>query len=82
MPITGTGSQLPSQSSSGGGWWNKFTEGVKSSNFTFTSGPQGWSFGSVGGGQSALPQPPLSTRDVSNWLPYLVGGAVLFKLLK
>ena len=38
MPITGTGSQLPSEGSSGGGWWNKFTEGVKSSNFTFTSG--------------------------------------------
>ena len=81
MPVTGTGSQLPTQQSTSGGWWSKFTEGVKSSNFTFSSGPQGWSFGTTGGGQNVLPQPP-STRDINNWLPYLVGGAVLFKLLK
>jgi len=81
MPITDSGAQLPSQSSTDGGWWSKFTEGVKSSNFTFSSGPQGWSFGSTGGGQNVLPQSP-STRDVTNWLPYVVGGAVLFKLLK
>jgi len=83
MPITGTGAQLPSQpdATTGGGWWSKFTEGIKSANFSFTSGPNGWMFGTTGGGQNALPQPP-STRDVTNWLPYLVGGAVLFKLLK
>jgi len=83
MPIDTTGAQLPDQNTEtkGGGWWSKFAEGVKSSNFTFTSGPQGWSFGGLGGGSKNLPLPP-SGQDVNNWLPYLVGGAVLFKLLK
>jgi len=54
-------------------------DGLQKMNFTFSGGPNGYSFS---GGQSALPQPPLSQRDVTNWLPYLVGGAVLFKLLK
>jgi hypothetical protein len=81
MPITTTGSQLPAQQSTSGGWWSKFVQGVQSSNLSFSSGPNGWSFGSTGGGQNALPLPP-STRDINNWLPYLVGGAVIFKLLK
>jgi hypothetical protein len=83
MPITTTGAQLPSQpnAAANSGWWSKFVQGIQSSNLSFTSGPNGWNFGSTGGGQNALPQPP-STRDVNNWLPYLVGGAVLFKLLK
>jgi len=82
MPINTTGAQLPTDNTStGGGWWSKFTEGVKSSNFTFTSGPEGWSFGGLGGGSKKLPLPP-SGQDVNAWLPYVVGGAILFKLLK
>ena len=83
MPSHYTDSQLPVQNTEtkGGGWWSKFTEGLKSTNFTFSSGPQGFSFGGFGGGQNALPLPP-SGQDVNNWLPYLLGGVVLFKLLK
>jgi len=84
MPITTTGAQLTTEEkspNSSGGWWSKFIQGLQNSNFSFTSGANGWSFGGTGGGSSALPTPP-STQDLSNWLPYLVGGAVLFKLLK
>ena len=82
MPITDTGAQLLEPSgSTGGGWWSKFLQGLGNVNLSFQSGPNGYQFGATGGGQNALPQPP-STRDVTNWLPYLVGGAVLFKLLK
>jgi hypothetical protein len=81
MPIQTQGAQVSTPGGSSGGWWNKFTEGVKSSNFTFTSGPQGWSFGGIGGGTNALPTPP-SGQDVNSWLPYVIGGAVILKLLK
>ena len=83
MPIDTTGAQLPTQNtgSTGGGWWPKLVEGLSGMRISFTSGPNGYQFGATGGGQNALPLPP-STQDVNNWLPYLVGGAILFKLLK
>ena len=81
MPVDTTGAQLPVNNTGGGGWWSKLVQGLSDMNISFTSGPNGYQFGATGGGQNALPQPP-STRDVTNWLPYLVGGAVLFKLLK
>jgi len=83
MPIDTTGAQLPAgqNTSTGGGWWSKFVQGLSAINFSFASGPNGYQFGATGGGQNALPTPP-STQDVNAWLPYLLGGAVLFKLLK
>jgi len=82
MPIETTGAQLSAPSgATGGGWWSKFVEGLGNVNLSFSSGPNGYQFGATGGGQRALPLPP-SGQDVNNWLPYLVGGAILFKLLK
>jgi hypothetical protein len=79
MPIDTTqGSQLGGQP-----WWKSLGQGLQSllGNVSFQSGPNGFSFSSTGGGSNKLPTPP-STTDLNNWLPYLVGGAVLFKLLK
>jgi hypothetical protein len=79
MPIDTTqGSQL-----GGKPWWQTLGQGIQSmlGNVSFQSGPNGYSFSAYGGGNNAFPTPP-STSDVTNWLPYLVGGAVLLKLLK
>jgi hypothetical protein len=64
-------------------WWQVVGQGIQSvlGNVTFQSGPNGYSFSGSGGGNNILPTPP-STRDINSWLPYVVGGAVLLKLLK
>ena len=79
MPITAQGSQLTSNKP----WWRNVASGLQSAlgNVSFTSGPNGWTFGGSGGGNNQLPNPP-STRDINAWLPYVVGGAVLLKLFK
>jgi hypothetical protein len=81
MPISAQGQQLTQNTSQGK--WGQFWQGLKAfaGNITFTSGPNGYSFGGSGGGNQILPTPP-STRDINSWLPYVVGGAVLLKLLK
>jgi hypothetical protein len=86
MPIdVAQGGQLPGNEptppQSETGWWGKLIQGFSNANVSFTSGPNGWTFGSTGGGDNKLPTPP-STQDINAWLPYVIGGAVLLKLLK
>tara|TARA_B100000780_G_scaffold259155_1_gene209986 strand:+ start:306 stop:554 length:249 start_codon:yes stop_codon:yes gene_type:complete len=63
--------------------WQRFKKGLAefAGNISFTSGANGYSFSTSGGGTNMLPNPP-STRDINTWLPYVIGGVVLLKLLK
>ena len=81
MPITGPqGGQIGGNTLTG---WERFKKGFGQfvSNISFQGGPNGYSFSSYGGGTNQLGTPP-STSDINAWLPYVIGGVVLLKLLK
>ena len=63
--------------------WQRFKKGLAefAGNVSFSSGANGYSFSSYGGGTNQLGTPP-STKDINAWLPYVIGGVVLLKLLK
>jgi len=63
--------------------WQRLEAGLAEfvGNLSFSRGPNGYSFSSYGGGTDMLGLPP-STKDINAWLPYVIGGVVLLKLLK
>jgi len=81
MPLPGPqGGQLGGNTMTN---WQRFKTGLSefAGNISFSSGANGYSFSSYGGGTNQLGTPP-STKDINAWLPYVIGGVVLLKLLK